>query len=121
MAVGSVKVEGLRELQRALRNVDKQLGKQLRDELKKAADIVAQEATALFSGINPVSAAGFKPRARGASAFVQQTRSRTTGLRPDFGALQMRVALLPALAAKEGDVVQQVEGMLDRLGQQEGF
>lgn len=121
MPVGSVKVEGLKELQRALRNYDKVLAKELRVELKKAAEIVAQEATARFSGINPMSAAGFRPRARGASAFVQQTRRRTTGLRGDYGALQMRIALLPALEAKEPAVVQQLEGMLDRLGQQEGF
>ena len=121
MPVQTVRVEGLRELQRALRNYDKELGKELRKELKAAAEIVADQARSLFSGINPASAAGFKPRARGASAFVEQSKRRTTGQHPSFGALQMRMALLPVLVSKEPYVINHLEGMLDRLGNQEGF
>lgn len=43
-AAASIRVEGLRELQQALRNLDGQTQKQIRVALNKAAEIVAAEA-----------------------------------------------------------------------------
>lgn len=121
MAQQTVRVSGLRQLNRAFREVDKALAKELRDELRDAAGIVAEDARSRFQSISPSSAAGFKPRARAAGAFVEQSKRRTTGKRPDFGALQMTRALLPALEAKEGEVIDRVEQMLDRVGDRAGF
>lgn len=121
MAQQTVRVSGLRQLSRAFRTVDKDLAKELRDELREAARIVSEDATARFQAINPASAAGFKPRSRTAGAFVEQSRRRTTGTRGDYGALQMRTALLPALEAKEGEVIDRVERMLDKIGDRAGF
>jgi len=117
----TIRLEGLKELHRSLRRYDKALALELNRRLKRAADIVREDASARFQRINATSAQGFRPRARSGAAFVEQSRRRTTGTRPDFGSLQMRLALLPALQSKSGEVEQSIEAMLDELGSQEGF
>lgn len=122
MAVQSVKVHGLRELHRALKNYADDVKKELEAELKDAGEIVATGARARFAMIDARSAAGFKPRVRGfGRVVVEQTRRRKTGRRPDYGRLQMRRALLPAREAAEPRVVDALEAMLDRIGRKEGF
>lgn len=121
MAAGSVKVKGLRELRRDFRRIDKSLDKEVREGLKQAAEPVRQAAADLFSGVDARSAAGYKVRVRQRGVAVEQSRKRTTGLHPEFGTLQMRRALLPALASREGEVVEAVEDILDRLADRNGF
>ena len=58
-------------------------------------------------------AAGYKVRVRQSGVAVQQSLRKTTGKRPDYGALQMRRALLPALDANEAETMQKVEAALD--------
>jgi hypothetical protein len=117
---GQLKVRGLRELHRALKRYDGDLN--LESELRDAGEIVAVGARERFVGISPKSAAGFKSRVKGfGRVVVQQSRRRTTGRRGDFGSLQMRRALLPSVAANETKVLNAVEGMLDRLGRENGF
>jgi hypothetical protein len=111
----TVRVRGLRELQSAFRKADKALAKDLRDELKEVGRIVQEEATRRFTPIDPRSAAGYKVRVRGKGVAVEQSKGRTTGLHPQFGVLQMQTALIPALDAKEGEVVRRLEDMLDRI------
>jgi hypothetical protein len=60
-------------------------------------------------------------RVRQRGVAVEQSRRRTTGLRPDFGVLQMQRALLPALDTKQSEVVDKVEQLLDTLGKNAGF
>jgi hypothetical protein len=119
--VATVRVKGLRELQSAFRNVNRDLSKELRSELRDAGRIVQQEAIGLFSPIDARSAAGYKVRVRARGVAVEQSLPRTTGQHPSYGALQMRTALGPALESKEDAVVRQLEGMLDRLGRSNGF
>jgi hypothetical protein len=118
---GPVKVKGLRELVSALRKADKRLAKDLRKGLREAAVIVQRDAAERFASIDARSAAGFRPRVRGPRAAVEQRLRRTTGQHPDFGALQMRRALMPALDAKAGEVEKKLEDILDRLGNKAGF
>jgi len=115
VAAETVRVKGLRELQRTLRDADKELRLGVRRELREAGEIVRAEAASLFSDHDPRSAAGYKVRVRQRGVAVEQSIGRTTGLRPDYGALQMRDALLPALDAKEEQVVARVELVLDNL------
>lgn len=118
----TLRVSGLRELHSALKRYDNELKKELERELREAAKIVSVEAAGLFGGVSARAAAGFRPRVRGfGRVAVEQRLGRTTGQRPDFGSLQMRTALLPALEAKQDEVVNHIEGMLDRLGRKEGF
>ncbi len=52
---------------------------------------------------------------------MRQRARRTTGKRPDFGALQYRTVLLPALEENEGRVLHEVEVMLETLALGNGF
>src|SRR3990170_2322475 len=91
-------------------------------ELKEAAGLVAEEARSLFVRYDARSAAGFRPRTKGfGRALVEQRRRRTTGRHPEFGALQMRKALLPGLWHKANEVEHRLEEMIDRLGGRYGF
>jgi hypothetical protein len=118
----SLKVKNLRQLHRALKNVDDDLKRELEQELRAAGDIVALDAQQRFSVIDVGSAAGIRSRVKGfGRVVVEQQRRKRTGERPDFGALQMRRALLPARAANEDRVLESVEGMLDRIGREAGF
>jgi hypothetical protein len=118
----SLKVKGLRELHRALKNYDDDLKRELEAELRAAGELVAVGAQSRFLGIDARSAAGFKSRVKGfGRVVVQQSRRRTTGRRGDFGSLQMRRALLPSVADNQDKVMNQIEGMLDRLGRENGF
>jgi hypothetical protein len=119
--VSTVRVKGLRELQAAFRKMDKELGKELRDELREAGKIVQQEATSRFSHVDARSAAGYKVRVRARGVAVEQSLRRTTGQHAQYGALQMRRALQPALESKEGAVVDRLDRMLDKLGKRAGF
>lgn len=122
MASSTVRVKGLRELQRDFKRMEGGLNKEVDKALKDAADIVSQDARQRFSSIDARSAAGFRPRVKGfGRAFVEQRRRRTTGKHPEYGALQMRRALLPALNAKQGEVIEKLDDMLARLGGDHGF
>ena len=118
---GTIRVKGLRELDRAFRKMDKELSKDLRSSLKEAAEVVAVEARSRFQGIQPATSATMKAVVRARGASVEQTKGRTTGLRPDYGALQMRRALSPALDAKSAEVAKKVDDMLGRLASKNGF
>ena len=118
----SVKVRGLAELNRAFKHVDQDLKHQLERKLTDAAQLVAVSARSRFSAIDARSAGGFRPRVKGfGRVVVEQRYRRTTGLRPDFGSLQMRRALLPALYSEQDQVMHELEDMLDTIGRKEGF
>ena len=115
MASGAIRVKGLREFQRACSASDKALKKNVRDNLRKAGDIVKDEARSRFSRYDARSAAGYRTAVRTRGVAVQQRLGRTTGKRPDYGSLQLRVALQPALETKRSAVEQEFEQMLDRI------
>ena len=62
------------------------------------------------------SAGGFRTRVRQKGIAVQQSKRKTTGKHPEYGSLQMRAALLPALMSNETDMNRQLERALDRVG-----
>jgi hypothetical protein len=117
----AVKVKGLRELQKALREYDRDLAKEVRERLRDVGRVVQQGAAQLLAPISPASAQTFKVRVRQRGVAVEQSKGRTTGLRPDFGVLQMNRALLPALDAHGSEVEQKLDDMLDNLGKKAGF
>lgn len=121
MAASTVRVRGLRELQRDFRKMSGDLSKEVRQGLREAAEPVRQEAAALFASVSADSAAGYKVRVRQRGVAVEQSRRRTTGLRPDYGRLQMGRALIPALERRQGEVIKGVEKTLDRLAGANGF
>lgn len=122
MAQATVRVRGLKELQRDFRKMSARLDKDVNKELREAAKIVSDDARSRFSAYSGPSSMGIRPRVKGGGrAFVEQSRRRTTGQRPDFGVLQMRKAFLPALDAKQEEVIERLDDMLGRLGGDYGF
>lgn len=111
MAEG-IRIHGLAELDRSFKQLRREVLKELRPELRKAGELVRAEGQSLFSRISERSAAGYKVRVRQRGVAVEQTLARVTGLRGDYGALQMRVGLEPALAAKGPDVEAAIEKMI---------
>ena len=107
------RVKGLREFQRALRECDKETRKQVRDRFRKVGESVREGAAARFMHISPRSAATYRVVVRQRGIAVEQSRRRTTGNRPDFGARQMAVALGPSLEAHEDETMRELERALD--------
>lgn len=117
----TVRVKGLRELQRSLSKVNKGVAKEVRDALKEAAEPVVSEAKAKLSAYPGASVGTIGPRVSVRSVFVTQRARKVSGLRSDFGRLQMTDVLEPALEENRGQVLDEVEDALDRLGRSEGF
>jgi hypothetical protein len=117
----TVKVTGLKELDRAWKNVDKNLQKQLRGELKTLAEPVAATSRSLGSRFGAKTAGGYVAGARTGGAVVRQRMRKTTGHHPEFGALQMATVLIPALDQHEDQIVNGVERLFDRIANREGF
>src|SRR4051812_31611934 len=102
--MGSIRYEGLREVAQALREVDRGALVELTKDLGEVGGVVERDARSRFDRIDAASAAGFDTRVRVNSSSlglvtVGQKLRKTTGRRPDFGALQVTSALLPARAA----------------------
>jgi hypothetical protein len=121
MAAGAVRVRGLRELQRDFRKMGGILPRETKEALRKSAEPVRAEAQSLFSPISAESAAGYRVAVRARGVAVEQRKGRTTGQHPEFGALQMRRALLPALELRRDDVIDGLDQMLGRLAGENGF
>jgi len=122
MAIGTVRLRGLRELDRALGKVNKQAQKTVRDALKDVASrTVVPSAKSKLTRYPGASVGTIGPKAVAKGVFVTQRAKKVTGLRPDFGRLQMTHVLEPALEENQTQVLDEVEDALDRLGQEHGF
>lgn len=113
-------MKGLREVQSALRQVNKAVSKDLREELKRAGEPVAASARAKLSRYQGAST-NVRVHPLGKGVFVRQNARKVTGLRGDFGAVQMRHVFIPALDENQGRVLSEVEDALDRFADRAGF
>lgn len=111
----TVRVLGLAQVQRDLRMLAGGMDKGLQAELKEIGDMVASDARSRFSRYDEKSAAGIIPRVRVGVVVVEQKLRKTTALRPDWGRLQMRKALEPALEDKQDDILRMTHVMVDRV------
>lgn len=111
----TIRVRGLTELRRDLKLAGDGLPGEMRKMLKAIAEPVAATARELADEFGPPTVSGLQAGTRGSMAVVRQRRRKTTGKRPDFGAIQMRVALIPALEAHEADSIVRAEEMLDHI------
>jgi len=114
-AQGSLRLNGYKEFLRAAAAAGKESKAEVRNALKAAADPVRADATRRFSPINEGSAAGYRVSVRQRGVAVDSSRRKTTGTRPDYGALQMRKALIPAATANRDLLRRQIELALDRI------
>jgi hypothetical protein len=118
----AIRIEGLRELERAFRASEDDLRRELQRELNEAGKIVAEDARGRLARYSARSAGGIRSRIkRRTEVVVEQRRRRTTGRRPDWGSFQMREVLIPARSARIREVEQRLENMLDRIGRANGF
>lgn len=109
----TVHVKGYREANRALQQVDKDTAKYVLDGLKDAAKPIADDANRRldrYQSVGPIVA-----RASRSGVFIRQSKRKKTGLRSDFGALQMRTGLIPAAEDGERELVERVDDALGRL------
>lgn len=115
-ATTTIQVKGLREFLRATDAAGKETKKMVRDRLRKVAEPVLKDARVKLSAYDARSASrlGISVRRTGMVAVEQRLR-RTTGAHPQFGALQMAEALMPALDENTDDVVQEFEKALDDI------
>jgi hypothetical protein len=125
-AASRISIHGLKELDRALGRSDKTLRTDLRQRLKRVAEIVAQEARGiarphsrsgdLIAGIKPVSIAG---GAAVRSSAIHQGYSYPTRLEYEgrkgraFGPL---ASINPAIERRMDDITRETEKVLDELG-----
>lgn len=118
--VDPIAVEGLADLRRDLRRMDKQLLVGFRETLKDAAQIVAREAVSRAPRRTGRLVASIKPRVRGDVASVVVTARARDGYpyprRIEFERGGQRAFLAPALEAKRRRVEERMEGLLDDIG-----
>lgn len=116
MPEGTVTTKGLRELIRAADAAGKETKKAVRDRLRQVATVVKAEAASRFAPTDAHAAGGFGVSVRRTGLVtVEQRQRRTTGQHPNFGGLQMRRALLPALDAKSSEVERSMEQAVDDI------
>lgn len=111
----TVVVHGYREFLRACAKAEPDTRKTVRDALRKVGAVVREDATRRFSAIDTGSAHGFKTRVRQRGVAVEQSIRKTTGNRPDYGSLQMRRGLLPAMVENANDTVRAMEHAVDEI------
>lgn len=117
----TVRVQGLREVNAAFRKIDKKLVREFGNDLKKAALPVLEEAQMLEQQWAGASIGTLRIKRSGPRVFVEQSARKKTGLRPDYGALQMEQALIPALDNKTAAVFLAVDRVLTHYANGAGF
>jgi hypothetical protein len=111
----TLRVKGYREFLAASDRAGKESKREVRGTFRKVGDIVRSDAERRFMQFDAHSAAGYRTRVRVRGVSVEQSLRKTTGNRPDYGALQMTAALLPALERQEDAVVEAFEAALDQV------
>lgn len=123
----TIRVEGLAELRRDFGRISKALQDDLRDELKKAAGIVSDEAIDIADrkGLRDTGKLikSIRPGTSGAKAVIRANAKRkgyTYGAVYEFGRGGKRAFLRPALDAKSDAVVDALGDLLDNLAEKPG-
>jgi hypothetical protein len=117
-APATLRVEGYQSFMRAIAKADKDQRRGVRETLRTVGNIVRVEASSRIAGKNPRTASGFRTRVRQRGIAVEQSIRKTTGAHPEWGAYQMRNALLPALMSNADTTERMMEQALDRIADQ---
>lgn len=127
MAAGEVRVEGLRDLNRAFARLGASVKKEMVGELAAAAEPVRAAAARLANqGIRnmPLSPRWSEMKVGVTQSLVYvapKARRRRGTPRPNLAPLLMDKAMQPALDDNQAEVVARLELMIDRLGGETGF
>lgn len=117
----TVNAGDLAKFRKDLRAIDKEADKALREGLRAAVKPALVEAQNLFRPIRAEDAAGYKIRVRSRGVAIEQTRRRTTGDHPEWGRLQLGVALIPAIERKADEVADGLGDTIEDLAKQHGW
>lgn len=111
----TLRVEGLREFLYATDRAGKEVKRDVRNTLRKAAEPVRDEARQTVAGYDADVAAGLRIYVRATGTVsVEQSQRRTTGLRGDFAAKQ-RLDLEDAAGNHEEETVKALEDAMERI------
>ena len=122
-AVGeTVRVQGLRELQRAFKLADVTLERELRTSLRQVAEPVRADAESLATATIPRVGMPWSRMRVGVTQSSVYVAPRQRGVRggprrrPNFAGLLLERAMMPALARNESRVVAELEQVLGKVG-----
>jgi len=111
----AVYVRGFKELSKASLLADRALRSEQRKLFREVGEPIRSEAAVRFASIDRKSAAGYRVRVRQRGVIVEQSLRKTTGKHPEYGALQMRRALLPAQQHQAPETFQRMERAIDKV------
>ena len=115
MAGSAIRVKGYKQCARAARKAGKATNKEVRAAFKEVGEPVRADATSKFNLIDARSAAGYRVAVRQRGIAVEQRLKKTTGKRGDYGSMQMRRALIPALHQNEGKIDKAMDHAIDKV------
>jgi hypothetical protein len=112
---GELIVRGFKEFLRACDHAPKEAKREVRQILREAGSVVRRDATDRFDAYSTKSAHGYRVVVRSRGVAVEQSLRKTTGRNPQWGALQMRRALLPALHENTARFEREMEHAVDLI------
>lgn len=111
-------VEGLGDLIRVSDQCDRKTKRFVRDELRKTAEPVRDAAIRKFERYDAAVAQRYRIVVRRTGVIaVEQPGRRTTGLRGDFGSLQMSRALIPGLLENVDRVTDAIDDAIGEIAE----
>jgi hypothetical protein len=129
----SVKVRGLDRLVRDFGKMNRELQRELRDEIKDVADIVSRHAKRIaeMKGVRKSGKliSGYSPTVRGSTAIVRNRRVRRGFPYPTVVEFRRRrgrefgpqASLYPAIDEKQDEVIEALGDMVDNLAEKSNF
>lgn len=124
-ATGQVRISGLRELNRALGKINREVQGEVYDELKRVSEPVRAEAEhKAFTSIRNIGSVwgAMRTGATMTSVYIAPSTRRSRGsARPNFGTLLLDKAMWPALEEKQDSITEDVADAFDRLAFRAGF
>lgn len=115
MARETLVVRDLGLFLKASARAERDVNRETRAALRDVGEVARRDSSRRFAPINARSAAGYKTRVRQKGIAVEQSLRKTTGKHPEYGALQMRKALLPALMSNQDELERELERAIDRI------
>lgn len=112
---GELVVRGYKEFLRACNHAEKDIKREVRRELKSAGESVRREAQRRFTHDSPYTADHFRTVVRLRGVAVEQSLRKVNGLHPEWGALQMTKALIPARRVKYAETLAGFDRATDRI------
>lgn len=110
-------VRGYKELLQASKDAERATRLEVRHAFRDVGELVRVKAAHRLSSYSSKSASGLKVRVRQRGIAVEQSLPKTDGprARKNYGSLQMRKALLPALDSSEEQIQVAFEDALDKV------